>query len=74
MIEKTGAENRGIRKRSDMTGFNWSKVPVVLLEVGFMTNEEECELLKSEEYQGKIVDGIALGITKYFQSEEVSYE
>lgn len=74
MIEKTGAENRGIRKRSDMTGFNWSKVPVVLLEVGFMTNKEECELLKSEEYQGKIVDGIALGITNYFQSEEVSYE
>ena len=31
----------GIFFRNDMSGFNWSKVPVILPEIGFMTNPEE---------------------------------
>lgn len=74
MLEETGADSRGVVERSDMTGFNWSKVPVILAEVGFMTNEQECELLKSEEYQEKITDGITSGIINYFDSKDASYE
>ena len=62
----TGAYNRGTVPRSDLTGFNWSEVPCVLLEMGFMSNPEEDALLASPDYQAKIVSGIAEGICSYF--------
>lgn len=65
---RTSAHSLGIIERDDMTGFNWSTVPVVLLEMGFMTNPEEDILLNSEEYQEKMVDGIVDGILNYKNS------
>lgn len=66
-IEKTAAISRGIVEREDMTGFNWSKVPTVLLEMGFLSNHEEDKLLNSENYQNKIVEGIVEGVIEYFK-------
>ncbi len=66
IIAETGAINRGISVRNDMTGFNWSEVPVILAEVGFMTNPEEDALLETEEYRKKIVLGIIKGLESYF--------
>lgn len=66
---QTGAANRGVVKRNDLTGFNWTKVPIVLLEMGFMTNPNEDSLLSSADYQDKIVQGIADGLIKYFERE-----
>ncbi len=54
LIKEVGMKNRGIVERSDLTGFNWSKVPVVLVEVGFLSNAEEDKLLNTEDYQNKI--------------------
>ena len=65
-VSETGAESRGLSYRSDMTGFNWSKVPVALIETGFMTNPKEDALLDTEEYRQKIADGIVKGIIQYF--------
>ena len=45
-----------------------NKVPAVLVEVGFITNPEERTLLQSEEYQRKLAEAIALGISDYCQS------
>jgi N-acetylmuramoyl-L-alanine amidase len=70
VIEKTGAKSDGIVERKDMTGFNWSKVPVVLLESGFMTNAAEDRKLESSDYQKKIAEGITQGIVKYFTTKE----
>lgn len=66
VVAQTGAKNRGISRRGDMTGFNWSKVPVILLEMGFMTNREEEKKLITDEYQDKIVDGVINGLTAYY--------
>lgn len=66
VIEKTGAYNRGISERSDLTGFNWSKVPVILIETGFMTNPDEDKLLETDEYRIKLADGMTEGIINYF--------
>lgn len=66
----SGAKNRGISPRSDMTGFNWSQVPVILLEMGFMSNPEEDGLLSQDGYQDKIADGIVKGLELYFESED----
>ncbi|WP_187274133.1 N-acetylmuramoyl-L-alanine amidase [Paenibacillus sp. N3.4] len=61
----TGTAGRGLSARSDLSGFNWSKVPVILVELGFMTNPEEDELMSEADYQQKLADSIADGIEKY---------
>jgi N-acetylmuramoyl-L-alanine amidase len=66
VIKSTGAKNRGLSKRGDMTGFNWSKVPVILIEMGFMTNPEEDALLCSGAYQDKLAAGLCKGLIDYF--------
>lgn len=42
------------------------KIPMVIVECGFLSNEEETNLLQTEDYQGKLADGILAGIIKYF--------
>ena len=66
MVASTGANNRGVKERSDLTGFNWSKVPVILAECGFMSNPEEDALLASDAYQQKLAEGIYNGIFECF--------
>jgi N-acetylmuramoyl-L-alanine amidase len=65
LISATGARNRGMVARSDMTGFNWSDVPVILPEIGLMTNPAEDALLATEEYRSKIVQGLTDAILDY---------
>lgn len=69
VTETAGSKNNGISVRNDLTGFNWSEVPVVLLEMGFMTNPEEDALLETDEYQDKIVLGILNGLELYFETK-----
>ncbi len=67
MCEATGAKKRGIIKRDDLSGTNWAQMPVILVEAGFMTNEEEDRKLQAPEYQAKLVQGIVEGIEEYFE-------
>jgi N-acetylmuramoyl-L-alanine amidase len=62
LVAATGARNLGLVARSDLTGFNWSKVPVILPEIGFMTNPTEDRLMETSSYQTKIVDALARAI------------
>ncbi len=39
--------------------------PAVLLECGFLSNPEECELLSSESYQNKLISVITCAISEY---------
>lgn len=64
MVSEVGMKNRGVIESSDMTGFNWSKVPVVLVEMGFLSNVEEDKLLSSQAYQDKLAKGLADGINQ----------
>jgi len=69
MIQSTGAVDRGAIKRSDLSGFNWAKVPSVLVETGFLSNRVEDKLLASPHYQDKLAEGIAAGAMKYLKSD-----
>jgi N-acetylmuramoyl-L-alanine amidase len=68
IISKTNAKNNGLVERSDLTGFNWSEIPVILVEMGFLTNQIEDALLNSAYYQNKIILGIIDGLAAYFLS------
>lgn len=63
----TKAKNRGVFARDDLSGINWSKVPVSVVEMGFMTNPKEDKLLSDEKYQDKLVKGMVNAIELYFQ-------
>jgi N-acetylmuramoyl-L-alanine amidase len=65
LIEATGARNLGVVERSDLTGFNWADVPVVLVETGFMSNRREAGLLRSAAYQQKLAGALASGAQRF---------
>ncbi|MCL2503483.1 MAG: N-acetylmuramoyl-L-alanine amidase [Coriobacteriia bacterium] len=67
-VVSTGAIDRGLSERSDQTGFNWARVPAVLIECGFMSNEVEDRLLASPHYQDKLAEGIKCGILEYAEA------
>jgi len=66
-VNETGAANRGTYTDNLMSGFNWSKVPVVLFEMGFMTNKDDEAKLNNTDYQNKIAQGILKGIMEYYR-------
>ncbi len=65
LVQQTGARNRGLVPRSDLTGFNWANVPAILVEAGFMTNPREARLLRSSGYQLEVARGIVAGTKGY---------
>jgi N-acetylmuramoyl-L-alanine amidase len=65
MVEATGARSIGIYKRDTYSGMNWSTVPSILVEMGFMSNPEEDRLLNDPAYQQKLVWGMVQGIADY---------
>lgn len=65
--EATGFANLGIQQNDTMTGINWSKIPVMILEMGFMTNEHDDLKMADTEFRKVMVDGIVNGIEKYYE-------
>jgi N-acetylmuramoyl-L-alanine amidase len=65
VIKETGANSRGIVPRSDLAGFNWSEVPSILIEMGFMTNKKEDILMSTKSYQEKLAKGMLSGIEQW---------
>jgi N-acetylmuramoyl-L-alanine amidase len=65
LVDATGALDLGLQRRSDLTGFNWADVPVILTETGYLTNARERRLLQSATYQSRIANGLAEGVSQY---------
>jgi N-acetylmuramoyl-L-alanine amidase len=65
LVRSLGFPDRGLQERSDFTGFNWANVPVILAELGFMTNPTEDRLLAAASYQRRAVLGLCRGTLRF---------
>lgn len=70
-LKACGIKVNGVFERGDITGFNWSQVPVVIFEMGFMSNWNEDKLLSDPSYQKKLMENLALSIDEY-KNEAIS--
>lgn len=68
-MKEAGINLNGIFQRNDLTGFNWSKVPVILVEMGFMSNYNEDLMMSNPDYQRKLMQSIADGVEEYFKTK-----
>jgi N-acetylmuramoyl-L-alanine amidase len=64
-VRALGFPDDGIQPRPDYTGFNWSNVPAILVEMGFMTNPTEDRLLATASYEQRAAVGLCRGTLRF---------
>ncbi|MFJ1626549.1 N-acetylmuramoyl-L-alanine amidase [Marinilactibacillus psychrotolerans] len=65
LISKTGAKNRGV-KSANFHVIRETRMPAILLELGFMDNKNDLRKITNNNYQNKLAEAIVLGIDSYF--------
>ena len=72
-LEETGLPMRyrdGMTYRSDQTGFNWCKRPIVNIEMGHLSNPDDDALLSTDAFQKIMAQGLCNGIVQFFTDGE----
>ena len=67
LISETKAFDRGVR-RDTFAVLRETRIPAVLLELGFMSNRAELNLLLTNSYQDKLAKAVADGVDRYFNN------
>ena len=60
-----GFPDRGLQERGDLSGFNWSNRPSVLVELGFLSNPTEDRLLATAAYRRRAARGLCEGALRF---------
>ncbi|MDD5686499.1 MAG: N-acetylmuramoyl-L-alanine amidase [Elusimicrobia bacterium] len=64
-IKKSGVIIDCIRKQH-LVGFEFAKVPSILVEYGYLSNVEDEKLLKNKKYLQKVSKAVCAGLEKYY--------
>ncbi len=64
LVSSLGAEDHGV-KQAPFYVLAGARMPAVLLEVGFISNEAEAARLRTREYRERIAQAVADGIRAF---------
>ena len=67
LVSALGFPDRGIQERPDFTGFNWADVPVILVELGFLTNPTEDRALARPAMRQRAALGLCRGTLRFLR-------
>jgi N-acetylmuramoyl-L-alanine amidase len=68
VVSSTGFKDRGLKKRNFFV-VNYTQMPSVLLEIGYLTNLQEEKLIFNDEFQYSIAESICDGVKEYLEIE-----
>lgn len=60
-------KKRPISERDDLTGINYSPIPTIFIEMGYMSNPSEDRKMAKRSNQLKMAEGLADGVEKYYE-------
>ena len=63
IVGSLGTVDRGVKERPRLVVLNSTHMPAVLVEMGFITNDDDCQMLINQ--QDELARAIACGITDY---------
>ena len=59
--------SRGVIPRPDLFVLNKTKMPAMLMELGFLTNKEELSFIKKESYREDAANALATSLLRYYK-------
>ena len=68
IVNEVGTKNNGVRVNSSLYVLRRTKMPAILVELGYITNAADAEKLRND--REKFAEGIYDGILKYFGFSE----
>ena len=72
LVKMIGSTDIGLVKMMDRSTLNGAEMESIIVEIGFLTNPLEAEKLNSDEYQELAAEGIADGISEFYENSEVN--
>lgn len=64
---KQDVYKKGIVTSANLPALNWSKMPTVLIELGYLNNPKDDRRLATTKYQNQLVENISTGIENYIK-------
>lgn len=68
LVAQLGVQDRGVIKRPELVVIRETKMPAVLVELGFLTNAREAQVVATDEYQRNAAKAIADGMEAYLNT------
>ena len=70
LVKSLNSNNRGVKTNPNLYVLKYTKMPAVLLELGFISNDEEAKKFLDTGYKNKIIGAIIFALYKIFCTEE----